>query len=50
MNLSIVIPVYNEAENIGPTLDRITTQVDPPWVWNFYLLSVCGGNRESHSP
>lgn len=30
MNLSIVIPVYNEADNIEQTLRRITRQVDPP--------------------
>ena len=28
--LSIVIPVYNEPDNIGPTLRRITEQVGTP--------------------
>ncbi|ATE59707.1 glycosyltransferase family 2 protein [Thauera sinica] len=37
--LSVVVPMYNEAENVEPLLDRIHLALDPyPWPWEIVLV------------
>lgn len=59
--LSVVVPMYNEAENVEPLLDRIHLALEPyPWPWEVVLvddgssdatpaeLARCAGNFGPH--
>lgn len=59
--LSVVVPMYNEAENVEPLLDRIHLALGPyPWPWEVVLvddgssdatpaeLARCAGNFGPH--